>query len=40
MGKKSVTKRKAKTQCKAGLAKGRIQMKGNFKEPTDEFALE
>ena len=34
---KSVSKGNAKTQRKAGLAKGLIQMKDNFDEPIDDF---
>ncbi len=34
---KSVPQGKGKTQRKAGLAKGLIQMKENFDEPLDDF---
>jgi hypothetical protein len=34
---KIITKEKAKTQRKAGLAKGLIQMRKDFDEPLDDF---
>ena len=34
---KTLVKEKAKTQRKAGLAKGLIQMKKDFDEPLDDF---